>query len=186
MTQQKGFAHAFLVIGLVVALAGTLGFICWQNFIHKEPIATKGEVIKMGSADKSTDDFQEAEISKAPLTKSALATALPSDCNLGISDESNDFDVTKLTKVTESSPSLGPLEYKQHGRVNEDQSWIYVAGGCGSNAGAFVLEDNAGKWKLAAYHTGDAWFDCKKIDGLDIPKQVVGLCLDGSNERTIR
>jgi hypothetical protein len=40
-SRSQGFAHAFLVIGLVIALLGALGFIFWQNFIHKEPVVTK-------------------------------------------------------------------------------------------------------------------------------------------------
>jgi hypothetical protein len=40
-SHSHGFAHAFLVIGLVVALFGALGFIFWQNFIHTEPVVTK-------------------------------------------------------------------------------------------------------------------------------------------------
>lgn len=45
MTSQKGFAHAFLIIGLVVALVGALGFVFWQNFVHKEPVVTNTEVV---------------------------------------------------------------------------------------------------------------------------------------------
>lgn len=45
MNKQSGFAHAVLIIGLVVALVGALGFIFWQNFIHKEPVVTKTETV---------------------------------------------------------------------------------------------------------------------------------------------
>lgn len=44
MSSQKGFAHAFLIIGLVVALIGALGFVFWQNFIYEESVA-KTELI---------------------------------------------------------------------------------------------------------------------------------------------
>lgn len=185
-TQQNGFAHAFLIIGLVVALIGALGFVFWQNFIYKEPVATKTEFVKTIPSNGGTAEPQENQVSKALLTSPALKEALPDGCSLGTSDGSNDFDANKITRVTKSSPPLGPLEYKQYGRVNEDQTWIYVAGGCGSSAGAFVLKDDVGTWKLVGYHTGDAWFACEKVDGLDIPKEVIGLCLDGSDERSIR
>ena len=39
-SQQSGFAHAVLIIGLVVALIGALGFIFWQNFVHEEQAKT--------------------------------------------------------------------------------------------------------------------------------------------------
>ncbi len=35
MSKQKGFAHAFIIIGLVVVIGGALGFIFWQNFLDK-------------------------------------------------------------------------------------------------------------------------------------------------------
>lgn len=44
--KQNGFAHAVLIIGLMVALVGALGFIFWQNFIYEEPVM---EVVKKNS-----------------------------------------------------------------------------------------------------------------------------------------
>ena len=41
MNTQKGFAHAVLLIGLLIALIGALGFIFWQNFILEEPEVEK-------------------------------------------------------------------------------------------------------------------------------------------------
>lgn len=38
---QKGSAHAIIIIVLVLALLGTLGFVFWQNFIYKEPVTKK-------------------------------------------------------------------------------------------------------------------------------------------------
>src|SRR5687768_12703428 len=38
---QKGSAHIGIIIILVIALLGTLGFVFWQNFIHKEPGISK-------------------------------------------------------------------------------------------------------------------------------------------------
>ena len=45
MNTQKGFAHAVLLIGLLIALIGALGFIFWQNFIHKEPEESQTSVV---------------------------------------------------------------------------------------------------------------------------------------------
>lgn len=55
MTSQKGFAHALLIIGLVIALVGALGFVFWQNFVYKETVATKTEVVKQPDA---TDKYE--------------------------------------------------------------------------------------------------------------------------------
>lgn len=52
MNTQKGFAHAFFIIGLVVALIGALGFVFWQNFVHKEPIRNEAESIAQNKTDQ--------------------------------------------------------------------------------------------------------------------------------------
>ncbi len=49
MTLQKGSAHVIIIVGLIVLLIGSLGFIFWQNFLKvtdksqekTQPIATK-------------------------------------------------------------------------------------------------------------------------------------------------
>ncbi len=55
MASQKGFAHVLLITGLVLALVGALSFVFWQNFIYKEPVATKTEVVKQSDA---TDNYE--------------------------------------------------------------------------------------------------------------------------------
>lgn len=56
MNKQQGSAHAAVVIVLVVALLGALGFIFWQNFIKKDAeVATKQE------STKTTDEPKVAE-----------------------------------------------------------------------------------------------------------------------------
>lgn len=42
---QKGSAHAVVVICLVLALITALGWIFWQNFIHKEPTNKQTDVV---------------------------------------------------------------------------------------------------------------------------------------------
>lgn len=43
---QKGSSHVITIVALVVALIGALGFVFWQNFIHKEPVAKEVEIVK--------------------------------------------------------------------------------------------------------------------------------------------
>lgn len=61
MKTQKGFAHAVLVIGLIVTLVGALGFIFWQNFIHKEPVATNDPVVVVERQEQVKVETPEAQ-----------------------------------------------------------------------------------------------------------------------------
>lgn len=56
-TKQSGFAHAFLIIGLIVALIGALGFVFWQNFIYKEPVV-KNEPVVVTKKDKTEEQIE--------------------------------------------------------------------------------------------------------------------------------
>lgn len=73
---QKGSAHVIIVI-LVVALLGTLGFIFWQNFIHKEPVTTKTETpaTKVKDSEKSKDN--EEQLVSVHITDLGLIAMVP-------------------------------------------------------------------------------------------------------------
>ena len=65
-SQQSGFAHAVVIIGLIVLLLGALGFIFWQNFISDKSEAdkAKGDTAKQDtvkvSVAETTDDSPAA------------------------------------------------------------------------------------------------------------------------------
>lgn len=60
---SQGFAHAFLTIGLIVALIGALGFVFWQNFIHKEPAITYTQAQTAGKKQDTKTEDTEAYLS---------------------------------------------------------------------------------------------------------------------------
>ncbi|AHB42134.1 hypothetical protein RAAC3_TM7C00001G0272 [Candidatus Saccharibacteria bacterium RAAC3_TM7_1] len=53
MKSQKGFVHVVLIIGLVIALVGALGFIYWQNFIREDLTSGKAETTQ--KSENATD-----------------------------------------------------------------------------------------------------------------------------------
>lgn len=196
MQYQKGSVHMVAILGLIVALIVALGFTFWQNFMradssnNQQPVSKSEVKPQKNINDRSKSETQQATstpVASAPVTKEAFNAAIPSGCMLGLNGGT--FDINELTVVGPSNAAAGPLNYGEMGRINNDKNWAYLAGGCGSSAGAFLLKAENGSWKLAARHTGDAWFGCNKVDGLGIPKEVIGLCLDysaGNAERAIR
>lgn len=58
---QRGSTHVVIVIILVVLLAGSLGFIFWQNFINKPATPTKTDAIttKESTKEKTATDTNE-------------------------------------------------------------------------------------------------------------------------------
>lgn len=56
---QKGSTHVVIILILVIALLGVLGFIFWQSFIHKEEPVTKQETTI--DTKKSTPEVNESE-----------------------------------------------------------------------------------------------------------------------------
>jgi|GEM_PF-1764758 len=72
MTQQKGFAHAVLIIGLVIALVGALGFVFWQNFIYKEPVASETDSNIQADNVKTTNTKKKVIYKTVPINGSVL------------------------------------------------------------------------------------------------------------------
>ena len=54
-SQQSGFAHAFLIIGLIIALIGSLGFVFWQNIVR--PDVTNNEASPKDNSQTSSKEF---------------------------------------------------------------------------------------------------------------------------------
>ena len=59
MTQQKGFAHAIIIIGLVALLLGALGFIFWQNFMKTETDTSKSVATTDAVESPETDKYAD-------------------------------------------------------------------------------------------------------------------------------
>jgi|GEM_PF-4700588 len=59
LKKQSGSAHVVIVIILVVALIGALGFMFWQNFTQKGPVATNTKVVQSDTSKNETEELKE-------------------------------------------------------------------------------------------------------------------------------
>ena len=71
-SQQSGFAHAFLIIGLVIALIGALGFIFWQQFVNDD---SKKDVESSKNDTSAKQKVEKTEI-EAPKTGTISGRAI--------------------------------------------------------------------------------------------------------------
>ena len=58
-TNEQGSAHLIIIIVLVVALLGALGFIAWQNFFNKDDIATQSQT--QSQSDATTEETEQTD-----------------------------------------------------------------------------------------------------------------------------
>ena len=58
MRHQKGSAHVLIITGLVALLLAALGFIFWQNFIHKSAGEKKSVAITEDQTTADTDPYE--------------------------------------------------------------------------------------------------------------------------------
>lgn len=101
-TYQNGFAHAFLIMGLVVALVGALGFVFWQNFIYQEP--TKTELVT------TTDTSKPAEASEA-------TTSIFRGKGFSFEYPSEGWKAGEMSKV-DPSVDVKSADYKENGYMD--------------------------------------------------------------------
>lgn len=101
MNTQKGFAHAFLIIGLMVAIVGALGFIFWQNFIYKAP-ETKTATVKTTKKKATVVDSSAKKITARSINTidPGIKFEYPSDWKL-TSNQNGTYQET----LTVTSPS---------------------------------------------------------------------------------
>jgi hypothetical protein len=113
-SQQSGFAHAVLIIGLVVALIGALGFVFWQNFIYKEPVTANNETVIV----KKQVNTNEPDANTAFTDLAGWNARIPSgsqkyELTKGSNDESEYYIITtdEVNKKCgmETSPYIGTI-----------------------------------------------------------------------------
>lgn len=73
MNHQQGSMHTVVIIGLVIALIGSLGFIFWQNFVRDDGVSSTTETSEQATvndtANDQTDDISAiSEASKQEVT----------------------------------------------------------------------------------------------------------------------
>lgn len=85
---QKGSAHIVIIIILVVALLGVLGFVFWQNFIDKKPVTKNDESSKNeNTQNQPTDEYEGWKTYTS--TRDGYSIKYPSDW-LAINEVDND------------------------------------------------------------------------------------------------
>lgn len=85
---QKGSAHVVIIVILVVALLGVLGFVFWQNFIDKKPVAKSDENSKTEDTKSQPKDKYEGWKTYTS-TRDGYSIKYPSDW-LAINETGND------------------------------------------------------------------------------------------------
>lgn len=104
-TNQKGSVHIVIVITLVLALVVALGFIFWQNFIHKSQTSSQQETTKTTDTQKksptvTTTDEKTLEI---PEWNIKGTYSYGKELNYEIVNLPNDKSYLQLTTSTISS-----------------------------------------------------------------------------------
>ncbi len=105
MKKQQGSAHVIIVVVLVVALLGALGFIFWQNFIAKDSESKSNEKQTTKQEDKKKEVVSE---------ETEDAQAMP-DGYIAYNDESTGFSLAypkewgdlKITQTQSSTNRMG-------------------------------------------------------------------------------
>lgn len=74
MKKQSGSAHVIIIIILVAALLGSLGFIFWQNFVSKNSNTESKEQQRVEQNDKESESIHP-DISEVNASKKGIASA---------------------------------------------------------------------------------------------------------------
>lgn len=104
MNHQKGSAHAIIVIGLVILLAGALGFIFWQNFLQKDD--AEGEEVAVSKKQEAPAPKDTvAKVTNQVFTSDEMTFEYPAT---GWKVKKSDFGSESARIETENyTPSIG-------------------------------------------------------------------------------
>ncbi len=180
---QQGSVHVVITICLVVALIFALGWIFWQNFIHKEATKKDTELVVI---DKTKRDNKPADTSikaftpvyhdfrtKGDTTGLEIKTAADVD---KITDAGADLKAYFIANVGKTIETMDGMQT----RIYEvDQVYGNYATGTQTGGGAYLVwgpKNGTGVITNVAGTQNDA-FGCSELKAAKVPHQLVnGKC----------
>lgn len=171
--KQSGNAHVLVVIVLIVVILGLLGFIFWQNFIHKSTDTSKVTT-------QSTASVSTGKSSATPDTTTTVYTLVDAAKDIstvlktqacGGKGYSDGLTETNFQVVADTNA----FQY-EGGKSIIDTSftYAYVQYGCGMS-GEIGLMKREGSWKLVG-EDARIYPMCSVIKGQDFPRSIVDKC----------
>jgi hypothetical protein len=166
-SSQNGSTFAVILIVLVVAIAGALGFVFWQNNSNRDSVMH----------DSKTDQVKEP----APIVVKdsyTLNNAI-TDINMVLSEQvcGNHGEATDLNEsdfiITADTQTFGYQAGKSF--INEKFNYTYVQYGCGSQGSIALLKRTNDTWKLIS-DDARVYPMCDAVRGEGFPTSIVDKC----------
>jgi len=104
-SSQKGSAHVIIVIILVLALLGALGFIFWQNFLNKDTDDSSTPAATSTGTDKTVT--QDEKTKQEYLLVSEWGVKIPESPSSNKIEYTMDSDMTSATFVSSEQKAVG-------------------------------------------------------------------------------
>lgn len=168
MKHQTGSSHVVLIVGLIVALIGALGFIFWQNFIHQESPRKEVEVIRSTSESGGEKGAaQQYTLNDAVTGINAVLKTAACSGSGAVTDEG----AYRTVQTTD------PYVYEGgKSTIDATYTYAYVQYGCGSSGSSAFMKRESGEWKLIE-ETAVVYPTCENIRGQGFPSSVVEQCV---------
>jgi hypothetical protein len=173
---QKGSMEATIMICLVLALITALGWIFWQNFVHKAPDikATETSVVN-----KKNPDIPQKQVELKQDVKFNPVAVVSSKSDLSkLTDVSDDFKEFINTKYLEKNVGYG-TECQAGIMVERVYKQSFALGGFGvvkgeCAGGARMIWAKSGTTWIEVDSTQNAGFDCAKLKKYTFPSVLAG------------
>lgn len=172
--KQRGSIEGVIIICLVLALVTALGWIFWQNFMHKESETKNTDVVIVEKKEQKKEQELNQNIVYSP------AVVVSSNDGLGkLAEAPAQFKAFINDKYLKSNAGY-MAECKAGVTVERIYKQSYaiggfgvVEGGCAGGARLLWAKDSSGAWTEVAA-TQNAGFDCAALKKYSVPSEIAG------------
>lgn len=180
--RQTGSAHVAIIMILVVAILGLLGYVFWQNFIFHKSVVTTAKV----DASTSTATNVSEATSGAQVVAQTPAYTLDdavAGINLTLSTQACDGKYSATLSKGGFKQVSNTEAFKYQGGVsiiNNDFTYTYVQYGCSSSGEVSLLKRVDNTWKLIS-KDARIYPMCDLVRDQGFPISVVDKCYVDNN-----
>lgn len=176
---QRGSLHVVIIVGLVLVLSATLGWVFWQNFTPKTANDTD-----TGLSAADLDDM----IGQLKRMDCDVEAGLTEPSQVQVLDTTQYVDGVDIVSSDGTKQNVYDLENPIYGVADPTLNWVYLNGECGTSARAFLFnKQSESHWKfIAGTFSGSVSLDCADIEGFGVPTSFMPKCYDEASGKERR
>lgn len=169
-SKQTGDVHVTVIVILLIAILGALGYVFYESFIKESPVTEVSKTKTLSAQDSSKSDAEAPTYTLDDAVTGISKILEEAACEGSGMKTPLATDSFKEVKDSDQFHYQGGMN-----RINTSFSYAYTQYGCGSQGSVALLKKVGDTWKIVS-EDARIYPMCDKVRGQGFPSSIVDKC----------